>query len=162
MIDIKNEQGYVGTNIELKSIFSQEGVEVAVSKIKYTNASAQALIKVKINSSFSQPIVMNLSGDFNGRNVNFDFALPVLISKYVDSVELDYAEFKKHWKDITYSDSSTSQRFDTILYNPLEGSKTVPEFLKKIGSLLAGMGFKVYSPNDINNFYDLEAYGALY
>ena len=149
-------------DLELVSKNFQE-FSVMCSKVKYgeNNSSAQALIKVIINDSFANPPTINFTCRVGGMNIRSVFALPVLINKLVESYDCSRENFFTMWNQFSVSKEDHIHRMDCVLTNPLDGKKTLIEFLKKIGSLLVSLNFNVYPPEDRSNFHEIEAGGLI-
>lgn len=149
-------------NLEVSTISCSSGIEALVSKVKNINeTSSQVLVKSKVRDSFVQPLVLGVKGEFGGEFFETSFAVPILITKYLDIYDVTIEEYTKMWLEFSVTTSDETQRFDSIMYNPMSGQKSIQEFLKKIGGLLNGMGFKVFSPNDITTYHEIEACGIL-
>jgi len=149
-------------DLELNSKNYQE-FSVACSKVKYgdNNSTAQALIKVTIIDSFSNPPCLSFTCRVGGMNIRSVFALPILINKLIEPYECSRENFFSMWNQFTISKEDYIHRMDCILSNPLDGKKTLMEFLKKIGSLLVSLNFNVYPPEDRSNFHEIEAGGII-
>lgn len=138
---------------------NSEGLEVMISKFKYLNENnAQVLVKLKLIKPYTQPITFKLS---NNNNFELNFALPVLINKYIDVFDCSIEDYSSLWLEFSNTKDDSTQRFDTIMKNPMDQSKSIMDFLKKLGGLLNSLGFKVFSPNDINNYHEIEIVGVL-
>lgn len=149
------------SNLEVTNSSSPSGLEVMVSKVKQVSESnCQVLVKTILKDSFVQPIVLNIRGEFNNQEFETSFALPVLITKFLDYYDVTIEEYTAMWLEFSATSSDETQRFDSIMYNPLDG-KPIMDFLKKLGGLLTGLGFKVFSPNDSTNYHEIEACGIL-
>lgn len=141
------------------TVFNQvSDLEINISKVKQVNANTcQIMVKLKILNSFVQPPVLSISTNTG----NYLFALPIVITKYIEVYDVPIEEYTTMWVEFGCKTGEETQRFDSIMYNPLDSSKSIMDFLKKLGGLLNSLGFKVYSPNDINNYHEIEAIGIL-
>ena len=149
-------------DLEIVSKNYQE-YSVLCSKVKYleNNTSAQALIKVSILDSFSNPPCVSFSCRVGGMNIRSVFALPILINKIMESYECSRENFFDMWNQFSTSKEDRIHRLDSVLNNPLDGKKTIMEFLKKIGSLLVSLNFNVYPPENREKFHEIEAGGLI-
>ena len=162
MLEIKHESNQPGCDLQLTTLFSPSGLDISISKFKYLETSTQVLLKIKLLSSYTQPIQLKFYGNYNGLLIDFDFALPLLITKYIDIADLEQQEYSSIWRSISNESNNDSQRLDSIMYNPLEGQKSLTDILKKIGSLMNGLGFKVFPPSNLDSFNEIEACGSLF
>lgn len=150
------------SDLELINLYTPEGLEIQTSKFKALDPNnSQVLIKIKLLNSFSQPLSFRLNGNFGFGNNSIEFCLPVLINKFIDTLDIKIEDYSYLWLEYSNTVSEETQRLDTIMKNPLDGQKTVMEFLKKLGGLLNSMGFRVFPPNDINSYHEIEACGVL-
>ena len=163
MIIISTDSETSIDNLEFVNYSSPSGLDILVSKIKFSegNKSAQLLIKTKILDSYVQPAIFNISGNFNNVNVSTSLALPVVLSKFLDYYDVTVEEYTAMWLEFSSTSSDETQRFDSIMTNPLSEEKSIMKFLKKIGGLLSGIGFKVFSPSDSTNYHEIEACAIL-
>jgi len=162
MITLNNPQGESLSNIEITSN-NHSSIEVAISKVKYINEGKQAqlLIKTKLLDSFVQPVILNISGNAGDTSFSNSVALPIVITKFLDYYDVTIEEYTAMWLEFTATTADETQRFDSIMYNPMGDEKSIMTFLKKLGGLLSGMGFKVFSPNDSTNYHEIEACAVL-
>lgn len=148
------------SNLEL-SVGSSDGIDLQISKFKYQPQAAQALVKARILSTYVQPITLILKGEFRGVYEEVTFGLPIVITKYIEYYDCKIEDYTQMWIEFSNIVSEETQRFDSIMTNPMSNSKPIMDFLKKIGGLLNSMGFKVFSPNDSTNYHEIEACGIL-
>lgn len=163
MLEIKTISGgnFNGSNIEIQNVSNNKEMEVLISKVKYLPTSAQLLIKIKILDSFNQPILLKFNGNMNGINLNFNFNLPILINKYLEPYNISIEDYSKYWRLISNDKLNISQRYDSILNNPINSQNPIMDFLKKFGGLLLNLGFKVFTPNDPLSYNEIEASALL-
>ena len=151
-------EGFSHQNLELIPL-RNNGLEVLVSKFKYLDSNhAQVLVKLKLLKTYSQPPFFKLN---NFSNNEIEFALPVVMNKFIDVLDCSIEDYSALWLEYSNIKTDDTQRLDTIMKNPLDSSKSIMDFLKKLGGLLNSMGFKVFSPNDINNYHEIEICGVL-
>ena len=167
------EKGVIGVllsyqcndKIEDLELVSQNYREFTVlcSKVKYdsNNTVAQALVKVTLLDSFTNPPCVSFTCRVGGMNIRSIFALPVLINKFIDPYDCSRENFFEMWNQFSASKEERIHRLDCIFKNPLDGKKSLMEFLRKVGSLLVSLNFNVYSPENKNNFHELEAGGII-
>ena len=168
-----NDKGIIGVlvnfvgngtinNLEVSTTSCPTGLEISISNNKnISDSNIQVMIRHKLKDSYVQPLVINVKCSIDGVSVNKNLALPIVIMKFIDYYDVTIEEFTAMWLEFSSTSGDETQRFDSIMYNPLESSKSIMDFLKKLGGLLTGMGFKVFSPSNTSNYHEIEACGIL-
>jgi len=149
--------------IELHSINNVPGIKVNISKVKYPQddkSFPQIMLKINLMESFIDPIQLGLRGRIGSMRIESYFALPILMNKFIEPVEMTIETFTALWYEISNSPDDKSHKLDSILYNPMQNSPIV-DFLKKFASLLNSLNFKIYPPSDVSSFHEIEAVAVL-
>ena len=85
-----------------------------------------------------------------------------LITKFLEPYDTTVENFTPLWYEFSNSTEDNYGRMDAIMYNPMANSgKSIMDFLKKFGLLLQNLGFKVFAPEDRNNFHEIEGCALL-
>ena len=149
-------------NIKVSLLKTYDAVSPLVSSVRYSqDQPAQVLMKIGLNDSFSNPLVLGVTGSSNNINIKCTFALPILITRFLEPYDLPYESYNTLLLEYTNATTDEYQRLDAILYNPLDGKGQITDFLKKLGSLLHALNFKVYPPSDVNNFHEIDSLAVL-
>jgi len=149
--------------IELHQINNVPGIKMNISKVKYPQddkSFPQIMLKINLAESFIDPIQVGLRGRIGSMRVESYFALPILMNKFLDPVEMTIENFTALWYEISNSTEDKAHKLDSILYNPMQNSPIV-DFLRKFASLLNSLNFKIYPPYDMNNFHEIDAIAVL-
>jgi hypothetical protein len=145
-------------NIEftLGNFTSNESLMISISKVKYDNVP-QLMMKVQINEMFEEPPLINLKCNLGIKNVEAQFSIPLLITKFLEPYETTVENYTPLWYEYTNSTSDNYGRMDSIMYNPMANSgRSIMDFLKKFGMLMQNLNFKVFAPEDRFNFHEIE------
>ena len=139
-----------------------QNVNIHVSKFKipedYTTEPYQIMLQMMLDNPIEAAPVFVLSA--NGRSL--EFALPILLNKFVEPVQLTHDKFEEIWHDITEVRPETYQKMDTILKNPAPQQIPVMDVLKKMAELFTEyFNFNVLAPQDVNNFTQLRVTGQI-
>lgn len=146
----------------LTNYSTYELLNIQISKVKYPDGSnqiqnAQIMVKVTISESFSTPPTVYFSARVGNMKVKYNFALPLVITKFLEPFNTPIETFTGMWYEYSNSSEDSYQKLDSILFNPMSGSdKSYMDFLKKLGGLLDKLQFKVYPPSDRDNFHEIE------
>lgn len=148
-------------DIEFNSIYSESELTVQTSKIKYADGQApQALVKIFINDSFVNPPQLSFIAHLGMMEVSAVIPAPILITKFIDPYDTSIENYTAMWYEISNTPDEAYHKLDSILVNPMDGKRSIMDFLKKLGGLLNSLNFKVYPPADVNEFHEIEA-GAI-
>jgi hypothetical protein len=136
-------------------VFRNKGFEVTNSPVKYSPDSQQILLTFAPNGEKIEPPCVGIAWkDGQGQISKREVQLPIVISKFLNPVELAYDKFNTFYKDY----SLANQKFfkvDSFLRLP-EGVKP-QDYLKKVGSFLSTVcNFKCAahpSPADMRILY---------
>jgi len=126
-----------------------------------SNTHPQLMMKINLNDSFNNPLLMGFAATVNQNNVKCSFALPILITKFLVPTEISFESYNTLLFEYNNATEDEYHRFDSIMYNPIDGKGTIMDFLKKLGSLLHNLNFRVYPPSDSNNFHEIDAISIL-
>lgn len=140
------------------------GLNIQISKIKYPQDESghpQAMMKAYLKSTFINPPIVNFSARVGMMNINSSFAIPLVITKFFEPIDLSVENFTTMFYEFTNSNDEVYHKFDTVMVNPMENKGTIIDFLKKIGGLLNSLNFKVYPPNNLNEFHEIDAMTSL-
>lgn len=153
-------------DFQITNYHTNELLNVQISKVKYTDSNSslpypQVLIKVQILDSFSTPPIVNLNCLLGMKKLNINFALPLLVTKYLEPYETSVENFTAMLYEFSNSPEEIFQKMDAILYNPMANNFTIMDFLKKFGGLMTNLQFKVFPPLDRENFHELEGISVL-
>ncbi len=149
--------------IELHAINNIPGIKMNISKVKYPTddkSFPQIMLKIILTESFIEPIQVGLRARIGSMRVESYFALPILMNKYLEQVDMTIENFTGLWYEISNSLNEKYHKLDSILYNPMLNSPIV-DFLRKFASLLNSLNFKIYPPSDMNNFHEIDAVAVL-
>ena len=134
---------------------SSELLNISISKVKYDNVP-QLMMKVQIQNTFDEPPLVNLSCTLGMRQVNCEFYIPCLVTKFLSPLETSIENYSQMYFECNSSTNDNVGRLDAIMYNPMGESKNIMDFLKKLGLLMQNLSFKVFSPENKSNFHDIE------
>jgi hypothetical protein len=151
---------------QLTNYHTSELLNVQISKVKYPDSNSsvpypQVLMKAQINDSFSVPPTVNLNCLLGMKKLSINFALPLMVTKYLEPYETPVENFTAMWYEFTNSPEDIFQKMDAILYNPMANNFNIMDFLKKFGGLMTNLQFKVFPPLDRENFHELEGIAVL-
>ena len=151
-------------NIKVSLLKSYDGLNPLISSVKYPqdqNSHPQILMKISISDSYDNPLILGVTASINNINIKCQFALPILITRFLEPYTLSFENYNTLLFEYTNSTEDNYHRLDSILYNPIDGKGQITDFLKKLGSLLHALNFKVYPPYDANNFHEIDAIAIL-
>lgn len=151
-------------DIELTVSSNTQELNIQISKIKYPQEEGQqpqALMKVFLNSSFSNPPTVNFSARVGMMTVNSNFALPLVITKFLEPLDMPVESYTPMLYEFTNSPDNIYHKMDVVMNNPMENRGTVMDFLKKIGGLLNSLNFRVYPPSNMSEFHEIDAVASL-
>jgi hypothetical protein len=165
-IPISNEK-IEEIEIELSNYQTNELINIQFSKVKYPDGSSnvpysQILMKAQILDSFSSPPTVSINCRIGMLRTELNFALPLVVSKYLEPYDTSVENFTAMWYEYTNSPDEVFQKMDSILYNPMNHNYSHMDFLKKLGGLMTNLNFKVYPPHDKENFHELEGVAVLH
>jgi hypothetical protein len=146
----------------LTNFHTGELLNIQISKVKYPDGTQngcpypQVLMKAQFFDSFSIPPVMNLGARLGMLQLNINFALPLVITKYLEPCDLSIENFTTMWYEYSHSTNDSIQKLDSIMLNPMSNNYTIMDFLKKLGGLMTNLQFRVFPPQDKEKFHDLE------
>lgn len=150
-------------DIELHQINAVTGIKMSISKVKYPQddkSFPQIMLKINLSESFIEPIQVGFRARIGSMKVDSYFALPLLVTKFVEQAEMSIENYTALWYEISNSPDEKCHKLDSILYNPMQNSP-ISDFLKKFASLLNSLNFKIYPPSDVANFHEIEAVSML-
>lgn len=148
-------------DFSLTNYTTNELLNIQISKVKYDSVP-QLMMKIQINDGFSVPPIVELNATLGMRNISCSFSLPLLITKFLEPYDTTVENFTPLWYEFSNSTEDNYGRMDAIMYNPMANSgKSIMDFLKKFGLLLQNLGFKVFAPEDRNNFHEIEGCALL-
>ncbi len=164
-IPISNEK-IEEIDIQLSNYQTNELLNIQFSKVKYPDGSpnspyAQILMKAQIVESFNIPPTVSITCRIGMLRTELNFALPLVVSKYLEPYDTSVENFTAMWYEYTNSPDEVFQKMDSILYNPMNHNYSHMDFLKKFGGLMTNLNFKVYPPLDKENFHELEGIAVL-
>ena len=149
-------------NIKVVLLKTYEGISPLISSVRYAqDQPPQVLMKVGLTDSFSNPLVLGVTANMNNINIKCTFALPILISRFMEPYEMSFENYNTLLLEYTNATSDEYHRLDSIMYNPLEGKGHITDFLKKLGSLLHALNFKVFPPYDMSSFHEIDSVSVL-
>ena len=149
-------------NVKVSLLKTYEGLSPLISSVRYSqDQPPQVLMKIGINDSFSNPMILGVAASLNSINIRCTFALPILITRFLEPYDLPFENYNTLMFEYTSATTDEYHRLDSILYNPLDGKGQITDFLKKLGSLLHALNFKVYPPSDVNNFHEIDSISVL-
>ena len=163
---------YVSTSSEELSeiqtkLSTPDGMMASITPTKYPQSNSEnpkSMLMVMITNGFESElqIAVRYQKSFGDKKI-ISFKIPVLINKFIESVEMEQDRFDYLWNDISFNRPDTFEKLDLILKNPAAGSSaSVQDVLKKIAKLLAlWMGLKVLPPTDRVNFTKVCAVGQV-
>ena len=134
---------------------SNDLLNISISKVKYDNVP-QLMMKIQINEVFDEPPLINLSCNLGNRQINCQFSIPCLVTKFLSPFETSIENYSQLYLECTNSTSDNYGRLDAVMYNPMSGNKNIMDFLKKMGLLMQNLSFKVFAPENKSNFHDIE------
>lgn len=144
-----------------------DGMMASISPTKYPSSSSEnpkSMIMVMLKNGYDHElqIAVRYQKSFGDKKI-ISFKIPVLINKFIESVDMDQDRFDYLWNDITSNRPDTFEKLDLILKNPAaNASVSVQDVLKKLAKLLAVcLGLKVLPPTDRVNFTKLCAVGQV-
>ncbi len=150
---------------QLTNYLTGELLNMQVSKVKYPDGVntqyPQVLLKVELNDSFSAPPMCYLNGKIGMMNINNQFTLPLVITKFLEPLDVTVESYTAMWYEYTNSPDDVFQKMDAIMTNPMSGNGSIVDFLKKFGGLMNNLQFKVYPPMNKESFHDLEGCAVL-
>jgi hypothetical protein len=149
-------------NIKVALLKTYGCVNTLISGVRYNqDQPPQVLMKVSLQDSFSNPIVLGVTADAGSIGIKCTFALPILITKFLEPYDLSFENYNTLLLEYSNATSEDIHRLDAILYNPLDGKGQIVDFLKKLGSLLHALNFKVFPPYDPSSFHEIDAISVL-
>jgi hypothetical protein len=165
-IPISSDAKLEDIEFQLTNYHTSELLNIQISKVKYPEIYGpcpypQALMKAQIIDSFSVQPCVNLSCVLGMKKMNFNFALPLMVTKYLEPYETSVENFTAMFYEYSNSPEEMFQKMDAILYNPMANNFSIMDFLKKFGGLMTNLQFKVYPPSDRDNFHELEGIAIL-
>jgi hypothetical protein len=134
---------------------SNDLLNISISKVKYDNVP-QLMMKIQINEIFDEPPLINLSCTLGMRQINCQFNIPCLVTKFLSPFETTIDNYSQLYVECTNSTNDNYGRLDAVMYNPMSGNKNIMDFLKKLGLLMQNLSFKVFAPENKSNFHDIE------
>jgi hypothetical protein len=134
---------------------SNDLLNISISKVKYDNVP-QLMMKIQINEIFDEPPLINLSCSLGNRQINCQFNIPCLVTKFLNPYETTVENYSQLYIECTNSTNDNYGRLDTIMYNPMSNNKNIMDFLKKLGLLMQNLNFKVFAPENKSKFHDIE------
>ena len=134
---------------------SNDLLNISISKVKYDNVP-QLMMKIQINEIFDEPPLINLSCSLGNRQINCQFNIPCLVTKFLNPYETSIENYSQLYIEYTNSTNDNYGRLDTIMYNPMSNNKNIMDFLKKLGLLMQNLNFKVFAPENKNKFHEIE------
>jgi len=154
-------------SLQLNNYNTKESLNIQISKPRYPEGNKgvdhpQILLKCNLIDSFSSPPSLSFYGRIGMMKLNVNFALPILISKFLENYTLPIETFSRLWFEISNSPrDSPYQKLDAILPNPMADNFTIMDFLKKLCSLLKNLEFKIYPPANRESFHEVEGISIL-
>ena len=112
------------------------------------------MMKIQINEVFDEPPLINLSCTLGNRQINCQFNIPCLVTKFLSPFETSIDNYSQLYIECTNSTSDNYGRLDAVMYNPMGGNKNIMDFLKKLGLLMQNLSFKVFAPENKSIFND--------
>lgn len=165
-IPMSSDEKIDDIEFQLANYHTNELINVQISKVKYPDGVnsnyPQILMKVQLVDSFSTPPTVNLNCRIGMMKINTTFALPVVVTKYLEPFDTSVENFTALWYEYSNSPEEIFQKMDAVLYNPMANNYTIMDFLKKFGGLMTNLQFKVFPPLDRENFHELEGVAVLH
>ena len=134
---------------------NSELLNISISKVKYDKVP-QLMMKVQIQNTFDEPPLANLNFTLGMKQINCQFNIPCLVTKFLTPLEIPVDNFSQMYYECTSSTNDNYGKLDAIMYNPMSDSRNIMDFLKKLGLLMQNLSFKVFSPENKTNFHDIE------
>ena len=134
---------------------SNDLLNISISKVKYDNVP-QLMMKIQINEIFDEPPLINLSCSLGNRQINCQFNIPCLITKFLSPFDTSIENYSQLYIEYTNSTNDNYGRLDTIMSNPMSNHKNIMDFLKKLGLLMQNLNFKVFAPGNKSEFHEIE------
>jgi hypothetical protein len=153
--------------LQLNNYNTKELLNIQISKPRYPDGSKgvdhpQILLKCNFIDSFSAPPSLSFSGRIGMMKLNVNFALPILVTKFLEHYVIPIETFSALWFEISNSPKdSPHQKLDAILPNPMADNFSIMDFLKKLCSLLNNLDFKIYPPANKESFNEVEGISIL-
>jgi len=153
-------------SLQLNNYNNRDILNIQISKPRYPDGSGidnpQILLKCHLIDSFARPPSLTISGRIGMIKIEVDFALPILVTKFLQHYVLPIENFSTLWLEASDSPKdSPYQKLDAIFPNPMAETSTIMDFLKKICSLLNNLHFKIYPPSNRENFHEIEGISIL-
>jgi hypothetical protein len=143
-------------DFNLANYNSNEFLNISISKVKYDNVP-QLMMKIQVNECFDIPPIINLKCTLGIRNIETNFSLPLLITKFLEPYDTNVENYTPLWYEYSNSTDDSYGRLDAVMYNPMANSgRSIMDFLKKFGLLMQNLNFKVFAPQDRTNFHEIE------
>ena len=142
-------------NFSCSNFNSNDLLHISISKVKYDNVP-QLMMKIQLNEIFDEPPLINLSCTLGMRQINCQFNIPCLVTKFLNPYETSIENYSQLYIECTNSTNDNYGRLDTIMYNPMSNNKNIMDFLKKLGLLMQNLNFKVFTPENRNKFHEIE------
>ena len=148
-------------DFSLSNYTTSELLNIQISKVKYDQVP-HLMMKVQSNDAFSTPPIVELNATLGMTNISAQFSLPLLITKFLDPYDTTVENYTPLWYEFSNAIEDNYHKMDAIMYNPMVNSgKSIMDFLKKLGLLMQNLGFKVFAPEDRNNFHEIEGCAML-
>jgi len=155
---INKRERFENVLVELQS---PPQLEATCSKVKYAE-NPMVMIRMMLAGAFDVPPILTVSFLMGGAQERVRFALPVLMSKFIEPIELPLSKFEEVWKDITINKPNTFEKMDTIMKNPAPAHLSHMDVLKRMAQLFSEyFGFRVIPPVDLANFSEMCAIGQI-
>lgn len=137
------------------------GLEAQCSKVKYAE-HPMVMVHVMLVAPSDLPPLLKVSFQSSGVQEQIRFALPVLLSKFIEPLDLPLDKFREVWNDITLNKPKSFEKLDVILKNPAPSHLAHTDVLKRIAQLLTDyFGLHVIAPADLSNFTEISAVGQV-
>lgn len=138
-------------------------LKMQISDVMYPNLPIDAP-KVMVRAIQMEPLTESPKIAFRfsqgGSQRTIAFAMPILINKYTEPIEMPQGKFETVWTDIT-NNHPTFQKADITLPNPAPSTVSKEDVLKKMASLLSQcMNLKVLPPQSAS-FSKIQAVGQV-
>ena len=134
---------------------SNDLLNISISKVKYDNVP-QLMMKIQLNEIFDESPLINLSCSLGNRQINCQFNIPCLITKFLSPFDTSIENYSQLYIEYTNSTNDNYGRLDTIMSNPMSNHKNIMDFLKKLGLLMQNLNFKVFAPGNKSEFHEIE------
>jgi len=149
-------------NLKVSLLKTYESVTPLISSVRYSqDQPPQVLMKISLSDSFNNPLILGVTGQINNINIKCTFALPILITRFLEPFDISIENYNTLLLEYTNATTDDYHRLDCILYNPMDGKGPITDFLKKLGSLLHSLNFKLFTPHDLSNFHEIDAIAVL-